>query len=241
MSKVHLVLQGKGGVGKSFVASMIAQFKRSRGQTPLCIDTDPINSTFSGYSDLNVRRIELLEGDEINPRNFDVLVELIAASKDDAVVDNGASSYQPLLAYLIQNDVASVLADFGHELVLHTVVTGGQALLDTLHGFGQIASQFPDGASIVVWLNPYWGPIEMEGRGFEAMKTYRDNKSRVAAIVTVPKLQEATFGRDLSDMLQERSTFEQAIASPSLSIMSRNRLKQTRDKIFGELEKAAVI
>lgn len=241
MSKVHLVLQGKGGVGKSFIAAMIAQYKTSIGQTPLCIDTDPINATFTGYADLNVKRIELLDGDEINPRNFDVLVELIANSKDDVVVDNGASSYQPLLAYLIQNDVASVLTEYGHELVLHTVITGGQALLDTMHGFSQIATQFPGDTKIVVWLNPYWGPIETEGRGFEQVKVYKDNKARVAAIVTIPKFQESTFGRDLSDMLQERITFDKAIASAALPIMARQRLKQVRDKIFGEIAKATVI
>lgn len=241
MSKVHLVLQGKGGVGKSFISAMIAQYKMSIGQTPLCIDTDPINATFTGYADLNVKRIELLDGDEINPRNFDVMVELIDGTTDDVVVDNGASSYQPLLAYLIQNDVASVLEGLGHELILHTVVTGGQALIDTVVGFGDIATQFPGDTKIVVWLNPYWGPIEHEGRAFEQMKAYKDHKGRVAAIVTLPKFQESTFGRDLSDMLQERMTFDKAVANASLPIMARQRLKQIRQKIYGELEKATVI
>jgi MinD-like ATPase involved in chromosome partitioning or flagellar assembly len=34
MAKIHMVLQGKGGVGKSFVAAMLAQFKISKGQKP---------------------------------------------------------------------------------------------------------------------------------------------------------------------------------------------------------------
>jgi MinD-like ATPase involved in chromosome partitioning or flagellar assembly len=32
MAKIHMLLQGKGGVGKSFIASTIAQYKRSLGK-----------------------------------------------------------------------------------------------------------------------------------------------------------------------------------------------------------------
>jgi len=48
--KIHVVLQGKGGVGKGFVAALMAQFLQDRGRDPLCIDTDPVNATFAGYS-----------------------------------------------------------------------------------------------------------------------------------------------------------------------------------------------
>ena len=44
MAKIHMVLQGKGGVGKSFIATVIAQYKISKGQQPQCIDTDPVLS-----------------------------------------------------------------------------------------------------------------------------------------------------------------------------------------------------
>lgn len=71
MAKIHMVLQGKGGVGKSMIAAAIAQYKASKGQTPLCIDTDPVNSTFEGYRALNVQRLNIMDGDEINTRNFD--------------------------------------------------------------------------------------------------------------------------------------------------------------------------
>ena len=141
MAKIHMVLQGKGGVGKSVIAALIAQYKASNGQAPLCIDTDPVNSTFHGYKSLNVRRLQIMDGDEINSRNFDSLVELIAPSTDDVVIDNGASSFVPLSHYLVTNQVPALLQEMGHELVVHTVITGGQALVDTLSGFAQLASQ----------------------------------------------------------------------------------------------------
>jgi hypothetical protein len=241
MAKIHMILQGKGGVGKSFIAATVAQYKTSKGQKPLCIDTDPVNSTFHGYKALGVRRLEIMDGDEINSRNFDTLVELVAASKDDVIIDNGAASFVPMSHYLLSNQVPALLQQMGHELVVHTVITGGQALLDTVNGFAQLVSQFPKEALFIVWLNPYWGPIEHEGKRFEQMKAYTTNKAQVSAIVQIPSLKEETFGRDLSDMLQERLTFDEALAMDSRTIMSRQRLKLVKGQLFAQMDIAAVL
>ncbi|WP_017842777.1 ArsA-related P-loop ATPase [Methylotuvimicrobium buryatense] len=241
MAKIHMVLQGKGGVGKSMIAAAIAQYKASKGQAPLCIDTDPVNATFEGYKALKARRLNIMDGDEINTRNFDALVELIAPTQSDVIIDNGASSFVPLSHYLISNQVPALLKDMGHEMVVHTVITGGQALQDTVSGFAQLAGQFPNECVFVVWLNPYWGPIEHEGKGFEQMKAYKDNKNRVSAIIQIPTLKEETYGRDFSEMLQARLTFDEALAMQSLTIMTRQRLKIVRTQIFGHLENAAVL
>ena len=241
MAKIHMVLQGKGGVGKSMIAAAIAQYKASKGQTPLCIDTDPVNATFEGYKALKARRLNIMDGDEINTRNFDALVELIAPTQSDVIIDNGASSFVPLSHYLISNQVPALLKDMGHEMIVHTVITGGQALQDTVSGFAQLAGQFPDECVFVVWQNPYWGPIEHEGKGFEQMKAYKDNKNRVSAIIQIPTLKEETYGRDFSEMLQARLTFDEALAMQSLTIMTRQRLKIVRTQIFGHLENAAVL
>ena len=182
-----------------------------------------------------------MEGDEINSRNFDTLVELVAKSKNDVVIDNGASSFVPLTHYLISNQVPDLLAGMGHEVVVHTVVTGGQALIDTMNGFSQLVSQFPEEALFVVWLNPYWGEIEHEGKRFEQSKAYLANKARVSAIVQIPSLKKETYGRDLSDMLQERLTFDEALAMESLTIMTRQRLKIVKGQIFGQLDNATIL
>lgn len=241
MAKIHMILQGKGGVGKSMIAATLAQYKASKGQTPLCIDTDPVNSTFEGYKALNVKRLNIMDGDEINTRNFDALVEQVATSENDVIIDNGASSFVPLSSYLISNQVPALLQDMGHELVVHTVVTGGQAFLDTLNGFSTLAQQFPDECVFAVWLNPYWGPIEHEGKGFEKMKAYTDNKDRVSAIIQIPPLKEETYGRDFAEMLQERRTFDEALADPAITIMTRQRLKIVKSQLYQQLENVAVL
>ena len=241
MAKIHMILQGKGGVGKSLIATLLAQYKINAGQQPLCIDTDPVNATFHGFEKLNVRRLHILEHEEINPRNFDTLVELIAPATDDVIIDNGASSFVPLSHYLNSNQVPSLLQALGHELVIHTVITGSQALTDTLNGFAQLATQFTQETTFIVWLNPYWGAIESEGKSFEQMKAYTANKSRVSAIIHIPSLKKETYGRDLADMLQARLTFTEALANPALTIMTRQRLTIIKNQLFAQMDSAAVL
>ena len=121
------------------------------------------------------------------------------------------------------------------------LATGGQALVDTVSGFAQLASQFPAECLFVVWLNPYWGPIEHEGKGFEQLKAYTTNKGRVSAIIQIPALKEETYGRDFAEMLQDRRTFDEALADSALTIMTRQRLKIVKTQLFAQLENAAVL
>ena len=63
----------------------------------------------------------------------------------------------------------------------------------------------------------------------------------MAAIVQIPSLKEETFGRDLSEMLQERLTFDEALAMASRTIMTRQRLKLVKGQLFGQMDAAAVL
>ncbi|MDR4466043.1 MAG: conjugal transfer protein TraL [Nitrospira sp.] len=241
MAHIHLVLQGKGGVGKSMIASFIAQYKLSKGKLPLCLDTDPVNASFEAYKSLKVQRLTIMQGDEIDPRSFDHLIELVAKTNVEVVIDNGASTFIPLSAYLLTNHIPNLLRDMGHQLVVHTVVTGGQAASDTINGFAQLVKQFPADVQFIVWLNPYWGPIELKGKTFEDMKAYLEHKDRVSAIIRLPDLKKETFGRDLSTMLQNHLTFDEAMASPAIMIMERQRLSIIKKQLFEQFSGIPVL
>ena len=56
MKEVHFVTQSKGGVGKSFVAMLLAQYLQDRAEDKLfCFDTDPDNATFAEYKALKAK------------------------------------------------------------------------------------------------------------------------------------------------------------------------------------------
>jgi cellulose biosynthesis protein BcsQ len=240
MKKVHMVLQGKGGVGKSLVSALYAQYKYDQDQPALCIDTDPVNATFSSYTRFNVQKIDIMDGDEINPRHFDRMMQLIIESDTDVIIDNGAATFVPLSSYMISNDAPNLLASMDIELVIHTVITGGQALIDTLHGFDSLATQFPDPAKFVVWLNPFHGRVENGGKRFEQLKAYTNNKGRVSAIIELPELRKELSGKDFGDMLSARQTFDEALKS-DLPIMERQRLSIVKKNIYAAILATSVL
>ncbi|MBL0011018.1 MAG: conjugal transfer protein TraL [Nitrosomonas sp.] len=203
-------------------------------------DTDQLMLRFYGFKKLNVKQINVMNNIEIDPRKFDDLIRLIANIETDVIIDNGASTFVPMSHYLI-NQIPALLLDMGHELVVHTVITGSQAWLDTLNGFVHLVKQFPKEALFVVWLNPYWGEITMNGKQFEEMKAYLDNKARVSAIIRIPHYKPETFGKDLSEILQSKFTFDEALKNSALPVMVRQRLTIIRRQLFTNLENVAAV
>ena len=237
MATVHLVLQGKGGVGKSLVAALIAQHRRESGRPLLCIDTDPINETLSSYGAFAevLARLDLMEDQRIAPHAFDRMMDMVAGHDGDVVIDTGASTFLPLSLYMVENDAAAALQGLGHQVVVHTVVTGGQALVDTVNGFEAVVGQFPETVEIVVWLNEFFGAVELEGKTFSDTAAYQRQRARVHGMVTIRQGSEL-FAHDFKALLEARQTFAEALDDTAHPWMSRVRMKKIRDGIFDQLD-----
>ncbi len=225
MKQLHMILQGKGGVGKSLVASFLAQHYQAKGITPICIDTDPVNATFASYKALPVTRLELMVGDDLDPRAFDQLVELVMNAEDDSIfiVDSGASTFVPLCSWMLENDAVSFFKEAGVELILHSVLTGGQAMGDTLVGLNNLLKSFKNTPS-VVWLNEFFGKTERNGKSFEQSELFKKNSESIRSLIRISARRKETFGADLDQVLRDKSTFAEAASNESLSIMARQRL-----------------
>ncbi|SOD98618.1 conjugal transfer protein TraL [Caenispirillum bisanense] len=244
MALINLTLQGKGGVGKSFVASLLAQYYQGRGGALACYDTDPVNQSFGGYTAFGVERVQLGERvDEINPRSFDALLEKLVTAPADAtvVIDNGAATFLPLLAYMVENEALGLIQGAGHEVRIHSVVTGGQAMTDTLEGLASVLQYCPT-VPVVVWLNEYFGRVERVSGGkvqtFEDAALYKKNAERILAMVRLPQVRKETFGLDIEMMLRRHLSFDQAAQDPEFTIMSRQRLSMTWRSIRAAMELA---
>ena len=235
-SAVHFTLQGKGGVGKSLVSSLLAQYFTNVGANVKCIDTDPVNQTLMNYKALNAQHVTLMQGSRINERNFDSLMERLISEDGVYVIDNGASSFVPMSNYLVENDAISTLQEAGREVFIHCVITGGQALLDTLSGFKALAEQ-TNTNNIVVWLNEYFGAIDYNGKAFNEMKAYTENSSKVRGIVRIVKRNQDTFGQDIEEMASKKLTFAEVISGSDFAIMAKQRIKTVQKDIFSQLDK----
>ncbi len=240
MRTIHLILQGKGGVGKSLAASLLCQYLIEQGREILAFDTDPLNQTLTGYKDLPVKELKLMNGDDIDRRRFDQLIEDILAAPGDVVVDNGAATFVPLSSYLKENQTVDFLEEAGMRVLMHTVFTGGQAMKETADGLVSLARHFPT-VPLVVWLNRYFGEIATAGKQFEEFKVYRENQDQIAGLIYIPMKSPQTFGRDLEELFSRHQTFAQAAVDASLPVMTRQRLKIFWSEVCQAIDKTGII
>jgi len=224
MAFVDFILQGKGGVGKSFIAVLLIQYYKLKGYDVRALDTDPVNNTLAGYTEFDVDVLSIMQDNNIDARAFDRLMETALALPENChlIIDNGASSFIPLCAYLLENEAINLLQAEGHTVILHSIITGGQGIQDTANGLAALAKYFPM-AKLVVWLNPKDGEISLNGLHFSDFKVYQEYSSQFAAVIELPHHNNATFGKDLSDHLARRQSFDAAVHS-SQPIMVRRRL-----------------
>jgi hypothetical protein len=130
------------------------------------------------------------------------------------------------------------LRQHGPRVYVHTVITGGQALLDTLNGFHELAQSTGE-RNIVVWVNEYFGRVEAEGKKFSEMAAYRDNAEKVCGAIVFSKRNQDTFGRDVEEMIAAKLTFNEAIGTGKFPIMAKQRLKIVQRDLFDQLDRVA--
>lgn len=236
MSNIHFILQGKGGVGKTMVSSILMQFLSDIDESLLGIDTDSVNHTLAQYKAYNVKDYDIYrpESSYLDESVIEQMAEYIYESPhNNIIIDNGASSFVPLLQYLTSNNIIPLLQEAGHEVYIHTVITGGQGLEDTVGGLVSILGSFTD-VSVITWLNYKFGDIEKNGKPFKEWPAYKNNKERISGIIPVDFQQGQLFQEDLEFMLSGKLTFDEAMAQSKL--FSRNRLKQMKKQIFDLIE-----
>ena len=127
------------------------------------------------------------------------------------------------------------MANAKKTVVIHTVVTGNQAMLDTLRGLDDLCQQLPAEAEVVVWLNEFFGAIEMDGKAFEQMAVYVKHRARISSLVRIPRQTSSTFGTDVALMLEKKLTFADVDQSVDFGLMAKQRLTHVKRTIFDQL------
>lgn len=235
---VHFILQGKGGIGKTLVSTLLAQWIADKDTTPLrCYDTDQENATFSRYKAMNVKHVPVMtDARNIDPKRFDALMIDILEEEGNCVVDNGANTFSPLMGYLLENDCFALLEDSGRKVYIHTIVGGGDTLHDTATGFAATARA--TSVPLVLWQNEHFGLLQSaSGKLFTESSTFHDNAGRVRGSVTLAQRNPDTFGADVKKMNTARLTMHEVMQNDKFNIMEKQRIKVVYRDIFGQLDK----
>ena len=237
---VHFILQGKGGIGKTLVSTILAQWMAGQDTQPLrCYDTDQENPTFSRYKAMNVRHVPVMTDTRtIDPKRFDALMIDLLEDEGNCVIDNGANTFSPLMAYLLENDCFAMLKDAGRKVYIHVIVGGGDTLHDTATGFTATAKATD--VPLVLWENQHFGLLQSaSGKQFTESLTYSEYASRVVGRVVLSQRNADTFGADIKKMNIARLTLEEVRASDKFNVMEKQRIKVVFRDLFEQLDKVS--
>jgi hypothetical protein len=235
---VHFILQGKGGIGKTLVSTLLAQWIGGKDDTPLrCYDTDQENATFSRYKAMQVKHVPVMtDARNIDPKRFDALMIDILETDGNCVIDNGANTFSPLMGYLLENDCFSLLEESGRKVYIHTIVGGGDTLHDTATGF--VATAQSTKVPLVLWQNEHFGLLQSaSGKQFTESQSYADNRARVKGSITLSQRNPDTFGADVKKMNTARLTMQEVLQNDKFNIMEKQRIKVVYRDIFEQLDK----
>ena len=234
---VHFILQGKGGIGKTLVSTMLAQWIGGKDALPLrCYDTDQENATFSRYKAMNVQHVPVMtDARTIDPKRFDALMIAMLEQDGNCVIDNGANTFSPLMSYLIENDAFALLEESGRKVYIHTIVGGGDTLHDTASGF--VSTARSTSVPLVLWENQHFGLLQSAaGKQFSESQTFLDNSARIRGRVTLTQRNADTFGADIKKMNTGRLTMDEVIQSERFNIMEKQRIRVVYRDIYRQLD-----
>lgn len=157
MKQIHLILQSKGGVGKSLLATLMG-LKRRASELTAFVDLDSsTQSAMRQLAFLDSRRLEnvsLLNQKQVLVRDNLVayLESLAGAPFEEIFFDFGAPESEQFPA-LISQDLPfdEFLAMLSMKARYHVVIAGGSAYIPSVNYLQQIVRIVPDASAITVW------------------------------------------------------------------------------------------
>lgn len=141
--RLNLILNGKGGVGKSFFAVNFVQYLKDRAVNHIACDCDNENSTLKRFHP----EADFL--DLANPRSLDAMFHALE-KVDVVVVDCRAASSELFFDYFSEIDLSTTLTALGAAV---TIVMPVNHELDSVDQIQRVAERIKETANYVVLRN----------------------------------------------------------------------------------------
>lgn len=229
MAKIHFIGGEKGGVGKSLLARVLAQYFIDHEMPFLGFDTDRSHGAlmrfYSGYaSPVVVDRYE----------NLDAIMEAAVEEPNRRIlVDLAAQTHDPLVKWMDDSGVLNLADEVGVGIQYWHVMDTGRDSVDLLR---RLLDRFGTSLKYVLVRN------HVRGSDFSALEQSGEQARALgmgAKIVSVKKLHESAINR----IDAASSSFWNAKNgdNPSgLGLMDRQRVKMWMRDVYREVDDAGV-
>jgi len=231
MANIHLIGGEKGGVGKSVVARVVAQYLIDRSIPFLGFDSDRSHGAllrfYAGYaSPVLIDRYESL----------DIIVEAAAESPERRIlVDLAAQTQEPLARWIDESGLLDADAGLGLSIRYWHVMDSGKDCTDLLH---QLLERFGPRLNYVIVLN------QLRGEDFGIFERSGEKERALAlkaGIITIKRLHEAAVAK-----IDAHSTSFWAAAKSGdkeaggLGLLERQRVRIWLKHAYEQLDRLAI-
>lgn len=238
--KIFITLMGKGGVGKSFVSLIMAQYLAKKDNALICVDTDGVNLTFSRYKSLEVidRNVLSDDGERADLGKIDSLfselLENEAFADKTVLIDNGASSFTPVRKYLIDSQITKMDLDITFLIPLMS----GESLDSTMLGASDLLNDFDTDVKYLIFQNQRDGELKFDGSKLQ--KAFKSNNGYLGSVLLPQIDPKSLLGADYATAVQNSILYANIDDTDKLKLLSKSRLKQYYEKVFTQLEMLGV-
>lgn len=226
-----LVLSDKGGVGKSVIARTLLEYCLTRQIPVIACDCDRSNQSLLDYYQAVVPVLRaFFSEDPKKAWNADPIIEAMLEHQTDMIVDTPAQVFRSLIIYLQKGGLKAAQRQ-GIALILVLVIADRYSLeqaIDLIEAFG-------NSVSFIVALN--------EGccDDFSFMDEHEECQATLQRhdipLITIPELTYRE--REIIDHF--RLPFSEALSSPDLTIVGRQRVADFLDDCFDQLDELKLL
>ncbi len=223
MKRLDLILNGKGGVGKSFFAVNFVQFLKDKGIAHVAIDSDNENSTLKRFHS-DTRFLDLDKRRELDG----IFGALEKANL--VVMDCRAASTDLFIDYFDEIDLPAVLSALNTALTLVMPVNHESDSVDQVQ---RLADQFGKKCNYVVIRNAAHSDSFALFESSEVRAQLKDKFG--GREIAMSRLQDWL----VEALNAENLTVTGAIKHPAVSLLDRQRLQTWQRQLYAEIEAVA--
>jgi hypothetical protein len=231
MSKIHLIGGEKGGVGKSVVARVVAQYLIDKEIPFLGFDTDRSHGSllrfYAGYASPVVVD---------NYESLDTIVEAATENPDKRIlVDLAAQTHDPLVKWMDDSGVLETAEELGVSFHYWHVMDSGKDSVDLLK---KLFDRFGSRLHYVLVLN------QLRGENFDLFEKSGEQARAAelnARVITLKRLHEPVINKiDAGSTSFWAAKHKSETDVKGLGLLERQRVKVWLRSAYEELDRAGI-
>ena len=218
--RLILILNGKGGVGKSFFAVNFIQYLKDHGISHAAFDSDDENSTLKRFHS------EVGFIDPGRAPDIDLMVDALV-DKDVVVVDCRAASTRIFLGYFEETELPTVLEGLSARLTIASPVNHE---LDSIYQIQRVVNAMAGKADFLIIRN------EVHGEGFDLFDKSKLRQKLLSDVGAKEIVVTRMYKWLVEGLQRSKLTPTTARNHQDFSIMDRQRLVMWQRRFYEQID-----